>query len=71
MYLFLICSERGLRYFRDCIDPGNPVTVGWALKILFKKANLQCLISIRGRGATRAAAIEMTEVRRPPHGGLK
>lgn len=30
MYLFLICSERGLRYFGVCIDPGNhvPVEVG-------------------------------------------
>lgn len=68
MYFFFFCSQPGLRYFCVCIGHSNPVPVRVGTKILFKKANFQCLIHIRR--AISAAEIQMEQLRQPPQGGL-
>lgn len=68
MYFFFFCSQPGLRYFCVCIGHSNPVPVRVGTKILFKKANFQCLIHIRR--AISAAEIQMEQPRQPPQGGL-
>lgn len=68
MYFFFFCSQPGLRYFCVCIGHCNPVPVRVGTKILFKKANFQCLIHIRR--AISAAEIQMEQLRQPPQGGL-
>lgn len=69
MYFFFFCSQPGLRYFCVCIGHSNPVPVRVGTKILFKKANFQCLIHIRR--AISAAEIQIEQLRQPPQGGLK
>lgn len=59
MYFFFFCSQPGLRYFCVCIGHSNLVPVRVGTKILFKKANFQCLIHIRR--AISAAEIQMEE----------
>lgn len=68
MYFFFFCNQPGLRYFCVCIGHSNPVPVRVGTKILFKKANFQCLIHIRR--AISAAEIQMEQLRQPPQGGL-
>lgn len=68
MYFFFFCSQPGLRYFCVCIGHSNPVPVRVGTKILFKKANFQCLIHITR--AISAAEIQMEQLRQPPQGGL-
>lgn len=68
MYFFFFCSQPGLRYFCICIGHSNLVPVRVGTKILFKKANFQCLIHIRR--AISAAEIQMEQLRQPPQGGL-
>lgn len=68
MYFFFFCSQPGLRYFCVCIGHSNPVPVRVGTKILFKKANFQCLIHIRR--AISAAEIQMEQLRQPPQGCL-